>query len=165
MKYAQLIELPDLRLSKVTFYSIRLEENTRSEFADFLVRMKSQQQTLGQMGELIRIIQNIGTKYGAQKHFFRHENAASALPPPHFHYVDIEDYGVRLYCIRLSDSVVILLNGDRKTTQKAQDCPLCAKHFTLANRLARKVDEALRDRYIRLLYKELEQDDNFEILL
>jgi hypothetical protein len=70
LKYAQLIELPDLRLSKVTFYSIRLEENTRSEFADFLVRMKSQQQTVGQLGELVRVIQNIGTKYGAQKHFF-----------------------------------------------------------------------------------------------
>ena len=165
MNYAQIIELNDLRLEKVAFYTIKLESNLRSEFVDFLTRMRVQEVTRGQLAEIIRLIQNMGSRYGAQKHFFRHENAASALPPPNFHYVDIDDYGLRLYCIRLSESVVILLNGDRKTTQKVQDCPLCSRHFSLANRLAHKVDEAIREGFLSVFYKELEQDNDFEIMI
>lgn len=163
MEYARIIKLPELRLSRVSYYSVRREESVRSEFADFLFRMREVQGKNNQLAEVLRFIQNIGTQYGAQKHFFRHEGAADALPPPYFHYVDIDDFGLRLYCIRISESIVILLNGDRKTTQKAQDCPNCAQHFFLANRLARKIDEAFREGYLRNNYKELEQDQDFEL--
>jgi hypothetical protein len=106
---------------------------------------------------------------GAKMKFFRHERDASALPPPGFDYLGRDDeypnnkYGLRLYCIRLNSSIVILFNGDLKTAQEAQKCKNCKRHFDLANRITRKIDEALRERVITLGYKELIGLEQFEI--
>ena len=43
---------------------------------------------------------------------------ASSLPYPRLEHIDIEpennNFGLRLYCLRFSESIVILFNGDRK---------------------------------------------------
>ena len=42
---------------------------------------------------------------------------------------------LRLYCIRMSDSVVILYNGDVKTAQLVRDCVNCYEYFKDINSL------------------------------
>jgi hypothetical protein len=99
-----------------------------------------------QLGELNNLIKEIGNKYGAEKHFFRDERRADALPPEYFEYASEDDedstnkYGLRLYCLRANDSVVILFNGDLKTAQKADDCANCKRHFAMANKLTLAID-------------------------
>src|SRR5688500_17022902 len=92
-----------------------------------------------QLSEINRFIQQIGEEYGAEDQFFKRERYAERLPPPNYRFIDSDgetDFGLRLYCLKLSESVVILLNGDRKTAQKIQDCPNCYPHFLFANKLS-----------------------------
>ena len=142
---------------------------TNSEFMDFQIRMKQLHPT--QLGELNNLIFEIGDKYGAYPEQFRDERKADALPPEYFQYLGLDDidpsnkFGLRLYCLRLNESVVILFNGDLKTTQKADDCSNCRKHFQLANRATAKIDQAIKERSIMPVNKDILDIENFEFEL
>lgn len=76
---------------------------------------------------------------GALRHYFRFEENAVAMPnavPQEIIELHREDQGIRLYGIRLSDNVLILLNGDVKTNQNPKECPNVRNHFLFANKLA-----------------------------
>ena len=49
------------------------------------------------------------------------------------------DSTLRLYCVKISESVVILCNGGIKTTNKATDCTNVSSNFRLAYLIAKKV--------------------------
>jgi hypothetical protein len=142
---ATIVEIPHLRYRKVAYYTIYVEGRERSEFLDFQTRMKSHPEFSRSHGQLNQFLKDIGQKHGAKKAHFRHERNAVALPPPY--YIQPEGspskYGLRLYCLRLSEEVVILLNGGLKTNDKAGLCPNCKPHFDFANKIAQKVDEII----------------------
>ena len=167
MNYAKIIELKGLQLAKVSFYTVWIEENDNPEFVDFSNRMYLNPKNKDEFEKLEAYIIKIGNQYGASKRYFHHEAAADALSVPFVEHIDIytenNDFGLRLYCLRLSESIVVLFNGDRKTTQKAQDCPDCAKYFRLAQRLAKFIDIAIREDNIFLDGKELLIDEHFEL--
>lgn len=168
MNYAQIIKIKGLQLTKVNYFTIRVEENDNPEFMDFANRMVIDTKNKEEFQELLVYIKEIGNKYGAKKDYFRHESAAEALALPKVEHIDFEsnneDFGLRIYCLRLSESVVILLNGDRKTKQKAQDCPNCAKHFKLANRIAKSINTAIIEKDILIRDKELLIENDFELI-
>lgn len=134
---------------KVGYYTVQVinDDGTRAipEFQDFQDRMSLEVKNLKQLNQLKRLIEKIGNYEGATQKNFRSENTADALPPNWFKFWDsdgIVDFGLRLYCIRVSDDIVILLNGDRKTTQGALKCPNCQSHFVFANNIAKSFYEA-----------------------
>ncbi len=164
---AQLIPIANLRLKKVAYYTVRLEGNPISEFKDFQNRMSIDIKNNSELNEIARYIQQIGDNWGAHEKHFKHERAAERLPPPYY-FIETEDssdYGLRLYCIRLCNEIVILLNGDRKIDRNPEKCPNCAKHFKLANTLAKKITEAITDKnlFLNLDTKEIEIEEDFEI--
>lgn len=142
----ELVPIPALAFKKVHYYSVRYEGRQYSEFKDFQLRMAAKSSI--ELAEINRHIQDIGQKYGAHKQHFKDEDAAERLPPPWHHFIESEnpdDYGLRLYCIRLSPSIVILLNGDRKTKLKVAECENCKPHFAKAITLARTITRAIVD--------------------
>jgi hypothetical protein len=164
--FATIIELDRLEFSKVKYYSVLIEGRTYSEFLDFQHRMRAGHPT--QLGELNMLIKQIGNEYGAEKHFFRDERQAEALPPEFFDYngEDDEDptnqFGLRLYCLRGNESVVILFNGDLKTSQKAGDCSKCKKHFDLANKITAAIDKGIVSKAIKFESKKILGIEDFE---
>lgn len=148
------------------FYSVLVEGHDTAEFIDFLDRMRKSHPT--QLGELLQIIREIGNVYGAETRFFRPERDASALPPPRFQYVGDDDedpdnqYGLRLYCLRLNDTVVILFNGDLKTAKTAQECLNCKRHFEFANRVTRRIDEGIAEKVITSGNRNIDGFELFE---
>lgn len=111
-----------------TFYSCLEEENTSGisltdrfyyQFGDDPVYSED----LNVIDEVIEVI----AKKGALDTYFRPEGRVEALPPKprqleklglaHF----ITKTGLRLYAFRLTQSVVILFDGERKTADKNQD--------------------------------------------
>jgi hypothetical protein len=121
-----------------------------------------------ELAELNRYIQLIGEKYGAQPQHFKNEDAAERLPPPYHQFIESDspnDYGLRLYCIRISPSIVILLNGNRKTALKVKDCKNCYPHFDKSRRLARKITQAIQDGVIEIdeYNKEILLETDFEL--
>lgn len=164
-----IIPIPALAFKKVRYYSVRYEGKLNSEFKDFQVRM-GQQGNLVEMAQINRYIQLIGQKYGANEHHFKNEDAAERLPPPWHHFIESdnpEDYGLRLYCIRLSPSVVILLNGDRKTKLKVAECENCKPHFVKAVALAKQITAAILngDMEINEDEKNIVINEDFELTL
>lgn len=162
-----LVRIGNLRYEKVTYYTIWVEGRPLSEFRDFQQRMEVKPNDLKELNEIRRFIQIIGRETGAEEVHFKHEGAAERLPPP-YHYIETEDqddYGLRLYCIRLSTGIVILLNGDRKTALKVNDCEKCAPHFRLANRLSKQIDKAITEGSISLNHdtREIDIDEDFEL--
>ena len=56
---------------------------------------------------------------GALKVFFRFENAAQAIPPCGTYkvediYINYANFPLRLYCLRISETLVVLFNGGEK---------------------------------------------------
>ena len=72
---------------------------------------------------------------------------------------------LQLYCIRINEHVVILLNGGIKSTKKAQDCPNVSASFELANKLAKAIEKSLHKNDIEWSDEELDifYDENLEI--
>lgn len=118
---------------------------------------------------IIKWIEVIGTKYGAQAYLFRPEGETadtSALPPATNRNPSYIENGkkknnlLRLYCLRANEHVVFLFDGDLKTTQKAQDCPNVQKHFKLANQITKALDEAFKQKDIN--WNETHTDIEFQ---
>jgi len=101
---------------------------------------------------IVTIIDAMGRHHrGAEAILFRFEDAAHALPSSKgaakrlFDIEVIEHSGLRLYCIRLTERIVILLGGGAKTEDKALNCPNVKRHFQFAQAVAKAIDEMLMD--------------------
>ncbi|MBS1622307.1 MAG: hypothetical protein JSS80_11795 [Bacteroidetes bacterium] len=164
----QLIAIPELAFEKVHYYTVLFEGRPYSEFRDFIIRMSKHDRDKIELAEINRYIQQIGEEYGAHKEHFKEEDAAERLPPPYHQFIETgepDDYGLRLYCIRLTPSVVVLLNGDRKTALKVHDCKNCYMHFDRARKISKKITDAITDKFIEINDddKKIIVDNDFEI--
>lgn len=144
VEFQKIEEISD---GRVDFYSARLGENELYEFEYFDGKDFSKHEKEIQI--LYNVIDQIKYKT-AKQYFFKHENAANALPKvsPEIIKANLDDFGIRLYCIRLTDNVLILLNGDIKTKQNPMDCDKVRIHFMNAIKIANKLDKALLAREI-----------------
>jgi len=152
---------------KVSYYSVVLEQDTISLFEKFIAAHETTNKD--KLYHIVKWIEVIGNKYGAQPYLFRPEGETadtSALPPainkkPSY----IEDgkkkpNALRLYCLRANEYVVFLFNGHLKTTKKAQDCPNVKQHFKLANQITKALDEAFKQKDIN--WNETHTDIEFQ---
>lgn len=136
---------------KVSYYSVVFGNETISLFEKFFAT--HEESNNDKLYHIIKWLEVIGKKYGAQAHLFRPEGKTadtSALPPATSKNPSYVENGkkkpntLRLYCLRANEHVVFLFDGDIKTTQKAQDCPNVKHHFKLANQITKAIDEAFK---------------------
>lgn len=109
-------------------------------------------------------IEKMRKDLGARRIFFRDEEGANALPPKRgvleqFTPTFMEFAQLRLYCVRISDQIVILLNGGIKSSAKVQDSPDCIAHFRFAVRFCKVMDEQIREGFIIIKGKTLEMEE------
>lgn len=165
--FAKIIEVQ--AFDKITYYTVKFENNTHGEFEDFIDRYENNSKVKEEFQYLITLIEQLGEKIGAKKQYFRHEQRADALPPP-ARLIKIDyNNNLRLYCMRLCNSIVILFNGGVKSqgVKTAQECPIVKPYFDQANKLVQKIDELIKDREIEVddVNQVLIFDDNTEIEL
>jgi len=141
---------PLFKYRRVAYYSVTINGSQNTLYEDFVSYHEVSNKN--KLYHILKWIQVIGKRYGAQSRFFRNEafiSDTSALPPigkdrePSY----VEDFenkanNLRLYCLRANEHVVFLFNGDIKTAGKAQDCPNVRKHFLLANKLSKAINDA-----------------------
>ncbi len=164
---------------KVDLYSISvigedgvLETN---EFEKFSTLMnKNGGRDLKQFKEIEILIKEITDYTGANEKNFRSEGLFSAIPNNSYTFWDsdgIFHYGQRQYCIRVSNEILILLNGCSKTAQNPMDCPNCRAPFIFAKSVAIAFYDALNvnktiyleDRYI--IDTNQSEDENIEDII
>jgi len=173
------LEIWDDQGTLCTFYTVRKYTgidaiNAESETDKFFIRFADSGDFEDEIHLLARLItENIGNKYGATDDFFtRFENKAHALPPkPGSKVEEIKEFGLdfplRLFCYRISESIVILFNGGIKNGQTAQESDL-SMQFYEAQLFASKIEEALKDEMIKVSKdgrQLLNYDDSTEIIL
>jgi hypothetical protein len=160
-----------ITFSKVTFYTLRFESNLKkdemSETEKFLNQFVDDPVYKHELDRMLVFLRDLGEVDSAREWYFRHERNAQALPPDKknrkrhksFDLLPDNEYKLRLYCLRLSDSVVILFNGGLKTHNDPEKCPNVAPHFRNAQIFAKKINEKLKDKDFILSKKNLRSYD------
>ncbi len=165
--------------SKCTIYSIRQDIDDISSYteADKFFEKYGQDVDSEIIDAANLILQflthEVSEVHGAKIEFFnRNEKKAQALPYKFdtnnkkiigidFFY---KDFPLRLYCYRLSDNIIVLFNGGKKTLNTAQESPDVSLKFYEAQTYVTKIEEALREKNIKLNKSEIYSDDD-EIIL
>ncbi len=136
-----------------TFYTVRWEDAALSETDKFFQKFIYDEQLKHPLRELASFLEVvIGDEYGARPDFFRFENNAEALPPSGTYqvedlYIRFGNFPLRLYCLRISETLVVLFNGGEKTADTAQGGKT-SMAFQEANIFAKRILDALRDKDI-----------------
>lgn len=151
MKNFVIIEEVEVKeFERVKFYSIKIDDYIMNEFERFNMKCRESdnEKLRDEFYDIVAVIEEIGDNYAKLK-YFREENAAFALPPSSgtkVKGVSIEtDTKLRLYCVLLSEEIVILCNGGWKTENRAQDCPNVSTHFRFAGKLANYINKNRSD--------------------
>lgn len=101
---------------EATLYSIRFENEDMSEFGKFLAKFRDNSILQKEFQTIVRVLEVILSK-GAEERRFRYEgrmnDSVCALA--------IDSRKLRLYCLRLSDKVLVLGNGGIKKVAKYQE--------------------------------------------
>ncbi len=159
-----------------SFYTVRWDGNSDTETDRFFLKFETEDNPYNrEANELLHLItHSIGNIYGATDDFFdRTKNKAQALPPKPKRWIpDIYEIGIhfplRLYCLRVSESIVVLFNGgvkDQSTDQQSEDLRL---KFYEAQQFASKITAALLDGTILIDTEKRELTDfqgNNQIIL
>ena len=115
MKKKTTLELVE-QTEKVSLYSISFAMDRTTEFERFLQKFEQEASLNPDYQKIIYALSIIMDK-GALERYFRPEGKMNddlcALP--------VESSTIRLYCLRSSDEILILGNGDVKSTQKYED--------------------------------------------
>lgn len=100
----------------VSLYSICFNGNAVSEYEDFLIKFKDNSSLNEDFQKILLALEKIIDR-GALERFFRIEGKMK----DHLSALAIDSRKLRLYCLRISDQIMILGNGGVKTTRSYQE--------------------------------------------
>lgn len=102
-----------MQTDKAGLFTICFEGESYNEFQKFIIKGRDNATLQPDLQEILRIIQRMMQEVGFLERMFRPEgkmrDRVAALP--------LETNKLRLYCLRLSDSVLIVGNGGQKRTR------------------------------------------------
>ena len=145
---------------KASLYSISFEMDGTTEFEKFVSEFEMNATCNRDYQRIIAALQAI-RHIGALERFFRPEggmnDSVQALP--------IESGKLRLYCLRLSDQIVILGNGGVKNTRTYEEDPTLYGYVLDLQKFETILNESVAKGYVRIEEKELSgiEDITFEI--
>ena len=145
---------------KASLYSISFEMDGTTEFEKFVTEFESNATYNRDYQRIIAALQAI-LRIGALERFFRPEggmyDSVHALP--------IESGKLRLYCLRLSDQIVILGNGGVKNTRTYEEDPKLYGYVLDLQKFEKILNEKIAKGYVSIEEKDLPgiENINFEI--
>ena len=145
---------------KATLYSISFEKDGTTEFEKFVAEFEMNAEYNSDYQRIISALQVILDK-GALERFFRPEGKMN----DNVHAIPIEGGKLRLYCLRISEQIVILGNGGVKNTKSYQEDPKLYGYVLDLQRFEKILKENIDKGYISVDEKELHGADQitFEI--
>lgn len=140
----------------VNFYSIMLEGEELTELEKFFDKFPVGCEYDEEMDVIVAWLDRIG-ETGALERYFRPEgeygDGVSAIP--------IESGKLRLYCLRLSDKILIFGNGDAKDTKSWQESETLSAYVQFLMDTSRFIASRVRDGKLLLVDKEIVGDLQF----
>jgi len=157
------LEIFDDTGTHCTFYTVRWDDMEHSETDRFFINYENHKKFGEPLMELASFLnQVIANEHGALDDFLRFENAAQALPPSGKYqigelHVNFLSFPLRLYCLKITENILVLFNGNEKTSQTAQGGKT-SMAFHDANEFAKRISTALNDGTIII------SENNFQLL-
>ena len=145
---------------KSALYSISFEKDGTTEFEKFVAEFEQNASFNKDYQRIIAALQAI-LNIGALERFFRPEgkmkDSVAAIP--------IEGGKLRLYCLRLSEQIVILGNGGVKTTRTYEEDSKLYGYVLDLQRFERMLNDNIAKGYVSIEERELNGVDDvvFEI--
>jgi hypothetical protein len=120
------IELWDDECEACTFYTVKYDDAENSETAKFYDKFENSEEFEDALNELTEYWVGVIGTHGALDELLRPEDKAHAIPQSGEHQVDevtisYSQFPLRLYCLKINESILILFNGDEKTSDAALD--------------------------------------------
>lgn len=145
------------RYKHVTFYTIRYDDSELSETDKFIKRFLEEETVYkDDLDDIVNWINEIGIR-GLKYINLRAENDAYALPP----YT--ESSNLRLFCIKITNSIILLGNGGIKSSQTVQESDDLSMKFHDINRFSKSINEAIRSG--NLIIDKMTLKGDFELFL
>lgn len=141
-----------------TFYTIQFLSKNESEFEQFYNKFKDDVEF---NPDLMRIVGFLGriADFGALERYFRPEGKMS----DHVVALPVVTSKLRLYCLRLSDKILILGNGGVKNTKSyEEDDELSGYVITLQN-FDKLIKEGTANGTIIVTENKIETDETFDL--
>ena len=139
-----------------TIYTIQFLSENNSEFERFYHKFVNDAEYDSDLMRIVALIDKISEK-GALERFFRPEgkinDGVCALP--------ISDSRLRLYCLRLSDSILILGNGGIKKTRTYNEDDVLKGYVLSLQKFERLITEGKKNGSIVITTNTIEMDKSF----
>lgn len=141
-----------------TMYSIQFLSEDETEFQRFYSKFKDDAVYNPDLVRIVAFINKIAEK-GAFERFFRPEGKISdsvvALP--------VVSSKLRLYCLRLSDKILILGNGGVKKSRTYNDDDTLSGYVLTLQRFEQLLKEGERNGTVKITATRIETNKTFEV--
>lgn len=143
---------------KCTIYTIQFSEEAESEYERFYSKFIEDAQLSHDLLRIVQVLDKIADE-GALERFFRPEgkmrDSVVALPVLHSK--------LRLYCLRLSDRILVLGNGGVKNSQTYQEDDSLRGYVLTLQKFEELLKEGQRDGTVTVTIKTIETDKTFKL--
>ena len=141
-----------------TVYTIQFLSDDKSEFEKFISKFREDAELNPDFQAIMRFIEQIISN-GALERYFRREgkmnDSVVALP--------VIKSKLRLYCLRLTDKILILGNGDVKNSRTYEEDETLQGYVMDLQKFERLLKREVRYGNVIITEKEIITDKNFEI--
>lgn len=141
-----------------TVYTIQFVSEDETEFERFYAKFKDDAEYNPDLMRIVEFINKIADK-GVLERFFRPEGKFSdsvcALP--------VVKSKLRLYCLRLSDKILILGNGGVKTTRTYDEDDVLKGYVITLQKFEKLLKEGEKDGSVVITTNTIETDKTFDI--
>lgn len=142
----------------INFYTIRFKGDVYTEAEKFLLKFPEGCEFDKDIDVILSWLEKISEK-GALERYFKPEgrygDGVCAIP------IEIGN-NIRLYCLRLSDNMLIIGNGDVKDANSWQDSPILSRFVQLLIETSRFINSRKQNDQIRYKNKILEGNLRFK---
>lgn len=141
-----------------TMYTIQFLSDDKSEFEKFISKFRQDAELNPDFQAIMRFVEQILSN-GALERYFRREGKASdsvvALP--------VLKSRLRLYCLRLTDRILILGNGDVKRSRTYEEDETLRGYVIDLQKFERLLKREVRSGHVAITEKEIMTDKTFDI--
>lgn len=143
---------------KCTIYTIQFSEEAETEYERFYAKFIEDAQLNKDLLRIVQILDKIADE-GALERFFRPEgkmrDSVVALP--------VLRSKLRLYCLRLSDRILVLGNGGVKNSRTYEEDDSLRGYVLTLQKFEELLKEGQRDGTVTVTSKTIETDKTFEL--
>lgn len=141
-----------------TMYTIQFLSDDKSEFEKFVSKFRNDAVLNTDFQTIMRFVQQILSN-GALERYFRPEgkmrDSVVALP--------VLKSKLRLYCLRLTDKILVLGNGDVKKSQTYEEDATLQGYVMDLQKFENLLKQEVRSGNVEITEKEIKTDKTFEL--